>query len=63
LNLLNRCKCGKKSFIDHLKKDNKQLSIVDLFGILLIDPYFINEYYAHPPKENESNSVEFVEGE
>jgi len=63
LNLLNRCKRGKKSFIDYLKKDSKQLSIVDLFGILLIDPYFLNEYYAHSTEENEFNSVEFVEGE
>jgi hypothetical protein len=50
--------------ISHPKKDNRQLSIIDAFGIRSNQPcHFRNEVDAHPPKDNESNSVELVEGE
>jgi len=48
------------------KKDNKQLSSVDAFGLLQNSNqpcHFQNEVDTHPPEENESDSVELVEGE
>lgn len=60
------CKFQKMSPIGHLKKDKKQLSIVDAFGLPQRSNqpcHFQNEVDTHPPKENESDSVELVEGE